>query len=195
MARKKRKRASYRRIDLRERKAIEHALDRGTSCRSIARDLGRSASTIHDEVVRNRVVTRGPGKGDNVVGTDGSQAGGVRVCPKLLAWPFCCNGCRYRRYHCANRWRTEYLASRAQGFAEDDMTEPRRGVDMDRERFELAVSLIRGDLERGLSPQQIAEARAEQVGVSKSTIYLRPVKIVDKDLSDFSGSQWQLRLV
>ena len=24
---------------------------------------------------------------------------------------------------------------------------------------------------------------------------LRPVKIVDKDLSDFSGSQWQLRLV
>ncbi|MBR3224536.1 MAG: helix-turn-helix domain-containing protein [Atopobiaceae bacterium] len=52
MARKKRKRASYRRIDLRERKAIEHALDRGTSCRSIARDLGRSASTIHDEVVR-----------------------------------------------------------------------------------------------------------------------------------------------
>jgi FixJ family two-component response regulator len=61
LARKKRKRASYRRIDLRERKAIEHALDRGTSCRSIARDLGRSASTIHDEVVRNRVVTRGPG--------------------------------------------------------------------------------------------------------------------------------------
>ena len=29
MARKKRKRASYRRIDLRERKAIEHGLDKG----------------------------------------------------------------------------------------------------------------------------------------------------------------------
>ena len=46
-------------------------LDRRESCRSMARDLGRSASTVHDEVVRNRVVTRGPGKGDNVEGTDG----------------------------------------------------------------------------------------------------------------------------
>ena len=42
---------------------------------------------------------------------------------------------------------------------------------MDAERFELAVSLIRSDLARGLSPQQIAQARAGEVGVSKSTIY------------------------
>lgn len=161
----------YCRLDKRERRAIEHGLDKGESCRSMARGLGRSASTIHDEVVRNRVVTRGPGKGENVSGTDGSQAGDLRVCPKLLSWPFCCNGCRYRRYHCSNKWRCEYLAASAQGFADEDQVEPRRGVDMDRERFELAVSCIKADLARGLSPQQIAEARAEQVGVSKSTIY------------------------
>ena len=171
MAKKKGRKATYCRLDKRERKAIEHGLDKGVSCRSMARDLGRSASTIHDEVVRNRVVTRGPGKGENVAGTDGSQAGELRVCPKLLSWPYCCNGCRYRRYHCSHRWRCEYLAKDAQGFAEEDLVEPRRGVDMDRGRFELAVSLIRSDLARGLSPQQIAEARAEQVGVSKSTIY------------------------
>ena len=170
LARKKRK-TTYCRLDKSERKAKEHGLDKGVSCRSMARDLGRSASTVHDEVVRNRVVTRGPGKGGNVEGTDGAQAGGLRVCPKLLSWPFCCNGCKYRRYHCTNRWRCEYLASPAQGFADEDQVEPRRGVDMDRERFELAVSLVRGDLARGLSPQQIAEARAGQVGVSKSTIY------------------------
>jgi len=137
----------------------------------MARDLGRSASTVHDEVVRNRVVTRGPGRGDNVVGTDGAQAGDQRVCPKLLSWPYCCNGCRYRRYHCGHRWRCEYLAADAQAFADEDLVGPRRGVDMDRERFEAAVSLIRSDLARGLSPQQIAEARCGQVGVSKSTIY------------------------
>lgn len=170
MAKKSRK-ARYFRIDKRERKTIEHGLDKGDSCRSMARDLGRSASTVHDEVVRNRVVTKGPGKGDNVVGTDGTQAGEAKLCPKLLSWPYCCNGCRYRRYHCTYRWRCEYVASSAQEFAEEDMVEPRRGVDMDRERFELAVSLIRSDLARGLSPQQIAEARAGQVGVSASTIY------------------------
>lgn len=170
MAKKPRK-TRYCRLDKRERKAIEHGLDKRDSCRSMARDLGRSASTVRDEVVRNRVVTKGPGKGDNVVGTDGAQAGDLRVCPKLLRWPYCCNGCRYRRYHCAHRWRCEYVASSAQEFADEDLVEPRRGVDMDRERFELAVSLIRSDLSRGLSPQQIAEARAGQVGVSKSTIY------------------------
>jgi IS30 family transposase len=42
---------------------------------------------------------------------------------------------------------------------------------MDMGHFELAISLIRSDLARGLSPQQIAGARAERVGVSKSTIY------------------------
>ena len=137
----------------------------------MARDLGRSASTVHDEVVRNRVVTKGPGKGENVSDTAGSQAGDLRVCPKLLSWPYCCNGCKYRRYHCTSKWRCEYLASSAQGFADEDQVEPRRGVDMDRERFELAVSCIKDDLARGLSPQQIADARAGQVGVSKSTIY------------------------
>ena len=137
----------------------------------MARALGRSASTVHDEVVRNRVVTRGPGRGGNVSVTDGSPAGGQRVCPKLLAWPYCCNGCSYRHLRCSYGWRCEYRAPDAQAFADEDAVEPRRGVDMDRERFELAVSLIRSDLARGLSPQQIAEARAGQVGVSKSTIY------------------------
>ena len=170
MARKSRK-AGYCRLDKRERKAIEHGLDKGVSCRSMAKDLGRSCSTVHDEVVRNRVITRGPGKGGNVVGTDGAQAAGQRVCPKLLAWPFCCNGCRYRRYHCTRGWRCEYLAADAQAFADEDLVDSRRGVDMDQEGFEHAVSLIREDLKRGLSPQQIAQARAGQLGVSKSTIY------------------------
>ena len=135
----------------------------------MARDLGRSASTVHDEVVRNRVVTRGPGKGDNVEGTDGRHAKGRRTCPKLLSWPFCCNGCSYRRLRCSYGWRCEYLADDAQAFADEDQVEARRGVDMDRERFELAISHIKEDLARGLSPQQIAEARAELVGAGKST--------------------------
>ena len=172
MAKTKRKsRSRYCRLDKRERKAIEHGLDKRASCRSMAGDLGRSPSTVHDEVVRNRVVTKGPGRGDNVTSTDGSQSGGARVCPKLLSWPYCCNGCRFRSYHCTYKWRCEYLAADAQAFADEDQVEPRRGVDMERERFELAVSLIRSDLARGLSPQQIADCRHGLVGVSKSTIY------------------------
>lgn len=162
----------YHRLDRKERGSIEHGLDARESCRSIASGLGRSASSVHDEVVRNRVVTRGPGKGDNVDSTDGSAApSGQRVCPKLLKWPHCCNGCACRRVGCSYRWRCEYRAADAQAFADENQVEPRRGVDMDPAGFELAISLIRGDLARGLSPQQIAQARAAEVGVSKSTIY------------------------
>lgn len=173
MARKKQGKTRYYRLDKRERKAIEHALGERRSCRSIATDLGRSPSTIHDEVVRNRVVSKGPGKGDRVSGTDGAQAGDARVCPMLLEWPFCCNGCRYTGpwSRCSMRWRCEYRAADAEAFAEEALSASRRGVDMAPGDFERAVFVIRTDLERGLSPRQIADGRAEEVGVSPSTIY------------------------
>ena len=53
----------YRRLDRAERAAIERGLDKRKSCRQMARELGRSPSTVADEVARNRTVSRGPGKG------------------------------------------------------------------------------------------------------------------------------------
>lgn len=52
------KRASkpYRRLDRSERAAIERGLDKRKSCRQMARELGRSPSTVADEVARNRTV-------------------------------------------------------------------------------------------------------------------------------------------
>lgn len=47
-------------------------------------DLGRPDVTIHDEVVRNRVATKSPGKNGNVEGTDGAQAGEAQaICLKF----------------------------------------------------------------------------------------------------------------
>lgn len=51
----------YRRLDRAERAAIQSSLDKGRSCRQMARDLGRSPSTVADEVARNRTVYKGPG--------------------------------------------------------------------------------------------------------------------------------------
>ena len=56
----------YKRLDKSERKAIENGLDKRKSCRQIAADLGRSASTISDEVSRNRTVSRGENRGERV---------------------------------------------------------------------------------------------------------------------------------
>lgn len=60
------KQKKYYRIDRTERISIERALDKKESARSIARSLLRSQSSITDEVKRNRVVTKGPGKDKKV---------------------------------------------------------------------------------------------------------------------------------
>ena len=56
----------YFRLDKAKRAAIERGLDGGRSGRAIARDLGRSNATVADEVRRNRIVARDPGKGERV---------------------------------------------------------------------------------------------------------------------------------
>ena len=155
----------YRRLDKADRIAIERGLDKRKPCRQMARELGRSPSTIADEVARNRTVCRGPNKGGRAAKAPDD------ACPKLLEWPRCCNGCRFRRYHCSRRWRCEYSAARAQALADAELRESRTGVDRGEAEFERAMGLIRSDVARGLSPQQIALARAAEVGASASTIY------------------------
>ena len=54
---------AYRRLDKADRVAIENGLDKGKSCRRMAEELGRSPSTVADEVARNRSVSRGPEQG------------------------------------------------------------------------------------------------------------------------------------
>lgn len=155
----------YRRLDKADRIAIERGLDKRKPCRQMARELGRSPSTIADEVARNRTVCRGPNKGGRAAKAPDDS------CPKLLEWSCCCNGCRFRRYHCSRRWRCEYSAARAQALADAELRESRMGVDRGEAEFERAMGLIRSDVARGLSPQQIALTRAAEVGASASTIY------------------------
>ena len=170
----KKQRERYRRLDRAERAAIQSGLDKGRSCRQMARDLGRSPSTVADEVARNRTVSKGPGKGERV--RDAPED----ACPKLLSWPRCCNGCgRYRAIGCKRRLLASIYFSpfsptyfrQAQALADAELRESRIGVDRGEAEFERIMGLIRYDVARGLSPQQIALGRAGQIGASPSTIY------------------------
>lgn len=155
----------YFRLDRGERSSIERALDKNASARSMACNLGRSAASIVDEVKRNRTTTKGPGKGERVSEVPED------ACVRLLAWPWTCNGCKRRRYHCSKRWKCEYSAARAQGLACELLSAARRGVNKKEYDFESAMALIRSDVARGLSPAQIAEGRACAFKVHPSTIY------------------------
>ena len=155
----------YRRLDRAERAAIERGLDKNRPARAMARDLGRSQSSVADEVRRNRTVTRGPGKGSRV------ESVPEGACARLRGWPHVCNGCNKRRYHCSMPFRCEYSAARAQLLADGELSAARRGVDRTEEEFESIAAKIRADLARGLSPAQISHARSSEFRAAPSTIY------------------------
>ena len=48
---------AYGRLTRQERNTVQRMLERGASCRQIARELGRSTSTVSSEVASHRFVT------------------------------------------------------------------------------------------------------------------------------------------
>ena len=77
---------AYGRLTRHERDTVQRMLERRASCREIARELGRSPSTVSAEVSSHRFVAAPkPRRGERVdAGTDLSAA-----CPRLAAWPRC----------------------------------------------------------------------------------------------------------
>ena len=73
---------AYGRLTRHERDTVQRMLERRASCREIARELGRSPSTVSSEVASHRFVTAPkPRRGERVdASTDLSAA-----CPRLAA--------------------------------------------------------------------------------------------------------------
>ena len=164
MSRPKPSGRSYGRLTRHERNTVERMLDRNSSAREIAAELGRSPSTVTREVAAHRYVTAPRSRYGEPAPADLSGA-----CPRLSAWPRCCNGCSHRRgYGCSRRPRVFYSARRAQEAADAELSASRSGIDETEEGAAAKLAAIRDGLARGLSPQQIA---ATTPGLSASTVY------------------------
>ena len=158
---------SYSRLTRHERNSIERMLDQGKGCREIARELGRAPSTVANEVARRRFVTAPR----SMYGEPAPEGLG-ESCPRLGQWPRCCNGCKRRRaYGCKGRTHVFYSARMAQRAADAELSESRRGIDETEESVAMKLGVIRDCLSRGLSPEQVAALHAEELGLSRSTIY------------------------
>ena len=92
MSRPKPSGRSYGRLTRHERNTVERMLERNRSAREIAAELGRSPSTVTREVAAHRFVTAPRSHYGEPAPEDLSGA-----CPRLAAWPRCCNGCSHRR--------------------------------------------------------------------------------------------------
>ena len=160
---------SYGRLTRHERDTVQRMLERGASCREIARELGRSPSTVSAEVASHRFVTAPKARrGERVDASADLSA----ACPRLAAWPRCCNGCgRYRAIGCKRRPHVFYEARAAQLCADSVLVSSRRGIDADEPAAAARLEAIRGCLRRGLSPEQMAARNGGPVDLSPSTIY------------------------
>lgn len=164
MSRPKPSGRSYGRLTRHERNTVERMLDLNRSAREIAAELGRSPSTVTREVAAHRYVTAPRSRYGEPAPADLSGA-----CPRLSAWPRCCNGCSHRRgYGCSRRPRVFYSARRAQEAADAELSASRSGIDETEEGAAAKLAAIRDGLARGLSPQQMAAATP---GLSAPTVY------------------------
>lgn len=139
-------------------------LDRGLSCREIAREIGRAPSTVANEVARHRFVTAPRSMYGESAPDDLGES-----CPRLGSWPRCRDGCgRRRAYGCKGRTHAFYSARMAQGAADAELSESRRGIDETEASVAMKLSVIRSDLARGLPPKQVSALRSEELGLSRS---------------------------
>ena len=101
---------AYGRLTRHERDTVQRMLERRASCREIARELCRSPSAVSAEVASHRFVTAPKSRrGERVDGSADLSA----ACPRLAAWPRCCNGCgRYRAIGCKRRPHVFCVSSR-----------------------------------------------------------------------------------
>lgn len=92
-------------------------------------------------------------------------------CDILSHSPWVCNVCKKRRYGCnrANRW--IYDARLAHEKAARHRSDSRRGIDMERDRAEVALAQIKEGLSRGLSPYELSVLYEDTIGIHRSTIY------------------------
>ena len=190
----------YKQLTLKERKEIEEGLNRGDSFRQIAQTIDRTPSTVSREVRENRHVrafkTRKEACRDKSwckrVGIcaqclrEGAYCAGCdardcrdecpayarqNACGNLNRAPWVCNACRKNRYGCNRANRFVYEATVAQKSSDARRSDSRKGIDMDHERAEIALSYIKDGLSRGLSPYEVSILYEDVVGVHRSTIY------------------------
>ena len=144
-------------MTLEDRIEIQECLDKEMTFKSIAKRIGKSATTVSREI-QNHAQTHING----FKRTD-------EICPCLLKAPFVCNGCEKRSRNSCPYARRLYVAKKAQEIYEQTLSESRTGVALNRESFYETESIISDAVSRG---QHIYHAiAANKLPTSTATVY------------------------
>lgn len=138
-----------------QRKIIANKLAHGEKLCDIASLLEKDSTSISKEIKRNRVLTINGAPSD-------------LVCEKTQKFPYVCSTCskRYAKCH-HNQYR--YDANYAQDLADKRLVESRKGINIDKEDFEIINDIVKEGVNRKESIYHIVHAN--NINVSVPTLY------------------------
>lgn len=183
---------NYKHLSLEERVLIEDRLNFQKSIRSIAKELGKSPSTILREIRNHSVIIKEEftdclnrkdcnyrrlcGKTDckklcsrcsipcRKFCTDYVKA----FCDKLTESPYVCNGCS--NLNLCRRERNLYRANKAEQLYREELTVSRAGFDITEKELNTINELASPMLKHGLSPYHVKQTYGEKLPISESTL-------------------------
>lgn len=145
----------WKHLYIEKRKSINSMVSHNYKLKEIGRVLHLDPSTISKELKRNRTL---------------KHKGSVRQqCKKLDRFPYVCNNCPFK-YKSCKMDKYYYNASMAQNKADERLKNSRRGIDMDKEEFEVLDKLIKEGIDNKQSIYHIVHDN-EEIGLSVSTVY------------------------
>ena len=155
---------TWKHINLEQRKLISSGIAHNDKLIEIAERLDLDPRSISKEVRRNRVPVDYTTKC-------------VVKCPNLNRWPLVCTKCklRYSRDCCYTKFK--YDAKKAQGKADANLINSRKGIDLDSDEFKKLDSIIKNGIEENKSIYQIKIENNDIIDKSITTLY----RYVNKD--------------
>lgn len=148
---------TWKHINKEQRKTIASGIAHNLKLKDIGELLELDPTGISKEVKRNRKIVE-PIKNIN------------QICPKLNRWPFVCTNCKQRYHECPfNKF--IYNAEYADKQAEYKLKVSRKGLDIEKEDFQLIDKLIKNGIDNNKSIYQIKMENKDTINKSVTTLY------------------------
>lgn len=192
--------SNYNRITFKERVRIEAGIYARKSFSQIARELGRSTSSIIREVKQNRIVVTSPytyGTGCILAGNCKRRnlCGEEEDCPFLCrfcskhkcaeycsVWappncketakpPFVCDACTEKRKKSCKFNKYYYMADKAEANAKRTRSESRKGIRLSKKELRMLDEILSPLILQGQPLSHICNTHREEIKVSERSIY------------------------
>ena len=146
---------TWKHLDIENRKAISSCISHNYKLINISKILNYDPRGISREVKRNRIEI---------------SIGLKNNCKRTQRWPYVCTGCKNRYNNCPYT-KYKYDAFKAQGKADINLINSRRGIDVDAEEFKQLDKIIKDGVDNNKSIYQIKIENNDTVKKCVSTLY------------------------